>query len=326
MSPKVIDGLRDFTSDDYGVLGKLFEAVIPEHPGLGEEIRQDDKHIKPPARYKRWLVEREGMIVAMADFHQHNRIFHPRKFFVEVNVHPDWRGRGLGRALYEFVLDDLAPSDPWLVRIESREDRDESTQLLKKYGYKTVQRWEEWRLELTSFDSAPFLGGARKVEESGLRIANLAELSSDPEWRRRFYELREPLLEDVSSVDARTPATFEQFEDRYFSNPNFLPEGVFIALDGDNWVALTEMSLSENPDALDIGLTAVKRDHRGRGIASAIKARVLEWACSTDRREAITWVEQENNPMLGINKRFGFRPRPAWLIWEKQIGEAPSNE
>ncbi|MBC8367377.1 GNAT family N-acetyltransferase [bacterium] len=318
MSP--IEGLREFTQDDYPALGELFDAVLPEYPGLGEEIRRDDGHIKPPARYKRWLVERGGMAVAMTDYHQHNRLYHPRKYFVEINVHPDWRRKGIGQSLYTHLLEEMASLDPWLLRIESREDLLESTRLLEKYGYKAVQRYEEWRLDIEAYKAEAFEADAVKVEDGGIRIASLAELSSDPEWKRRFYELREPLLEDVPNVDARTPATFEEFEERYFSNPNFISDGVFIALDGEDWVALTELSYADDPESLWVGLSAVKAEYRGRSLATAVKVRSLQWALGTGRKVLITWNEEGNSPMLGINKRLGFEPRPAWITWEKEVG------
>ncbi len=319
-------GLRDFTFRDYGVLSELFEAVLPEYPGLGEEIRRDDEHIKPPAQYKRWLVERNGAVVAMTDYHQHNRMFHPRKFFVEINVHPDWRGQGIAKSLYAHVLMEMESLDPWLLRIESREDREDAKHLLEREGYSIVQRYEEWRLEFADFPSASFEADAAKLEAMGIRIANLTELSSDPEWKRRLFELREPLLSDVPNVDERTPATFEQFEERYFSNPNFTPSGVFIALDGDEWVALTELSYADDPASLWVGLTGVKPSHRGKGLATAVKVRSIQWALGTGRKKAITWNEEGNSPMLGINKRLGFKPRPAWLTWEKEVGEKGADD
>jgi mycothiol synthase len=321
-----IEGLRDFTSADYPALGELFEAVLPEYPGLGEEIRRDDGHIKPPAKYKRWMVEREGVAVAMCDYHQHNRLYHPRKYFVEINVHPDWRKQGIGQALHEHVLKEMAPLDPWLIRIESREDMLESTRLLEKHGFTSKQRYEEWRLNIPDFDSDQFDADAREVVSHGIRIVSLAELSSDPEWKRRFYELREPLLDDVPNLDARTPATFEEFEERYFANPNFTSEGVFLALDGDVWVAMTELTFADDPDSLWVGLTAVKAEYRGKSLATAIKIRSLNWALGTGRKVLITWNEEGNSPMLGINKRLGFKPRPAWLTWEKEVGEASPDE
>ncbi len=321
-----IKGLRDFAVEDYPLLTELFEAVLPEYPNLGEEIRRDDEQIKPPALMKRWIVIREGKAAALVDYHQHSRMYHPRKFFVEINVHPDWRGQGIAKTLYAFVLGELSELDPWKIRIESREDHEDSRHLLESRGYEPVQRYEEWRLDIESFDVEAFIADARKVEEDGIRIANLAELSGDPGWKRRLYELRDPLIEDVPNVDERTPETFEQFEKRYFGNPNFTTEGVYIALDGDRWVALTELSYADDPESLWVGLTAVHADWRGKGLATAVKIRSLDWAKTTGRKHMITWNEEGNSPMLGINRRLGFRPRPAWLTWEKEVGEAPGDE
>jgi len=316
-----LEGLREFTAGDYELLGGLFGAVLPEYPDMGEEFREDDRHIRPPARFKRWIVEREGRAVAMVDYHQHNRLYHPRKYFVELDVHPDCRRRGLGRALYGFVMAELAALDPWIVRVESREDMTDAARMLEAEGYRRVQRYEEWRLDLRALDLEPFRREVAARAPAGLRLASLQELSSIPGHRRLLYELREPLLEDVPNVDTRTPATFEQFEERYFGNPHHAPEGVAIILDGDRWVGLSEMMRTEDPGTLQVGLTAVRREYRGRGVASALKLRVLEWAKAGAYAEAMTWVEEGNNPMLGINKRLGFRPRPAWVTWEKEVGK-----
>ena len=56
-----IEGLREFRApEDYALLDELLAVVLPDYPNLAEHIRHDDETLKPPARMKRWLVEREG--------------------------------------------------------------------------------------------------------------------------------------------------------------------------------------------------------------------------------------------------------------------------
>ena len=70
------------------------------------------------------------------------------------------------------------------------------------------------------------------------------------------------------------------------------------------------------PEMWSIWLTGVRRAHRRRGLATALKLKCIDWAIGCGIREIQTGNE-ENNPMYKINLQMGFKPEPAWQDWEK---------
>jgi len=73
------------------------------------------------------------------------------------------------------------------------------------------------------------------------------------------------------------------------------------------------------PDGLRTGLTAVKRAHRRRGIAFALKIRALEFAVAQGFKRVQTDNEANNRGMLAINIELGFVKYPAWVHYVKSF-------
>ena len=59
----------------------------------------------------------------------------------------------------------------------------------------------------------------------------------------------------------------------------FVGDGFSAALDDDQFVGLTEPQVVDDvPSAIEQNLTGVRSDHRGRGIALALKSQAAIWA------------------------------------------------
>ncbi|MGH3062987.1 MAG: GNAT family N-acetyltransferase, partial [Gaiellaceae bacterium] len=76
-------------------------------------------------------------------------------------------------------------------------------------------------------------------------------------------------------------------------------------------------ALMERVDGLaEHGLTAVRRSHRRRGIATALKQALIHWASANGYRELTTWTQDGNEAMQAVNLKLGYRPRPAVInVW-----------
>ena len=71
------------------------------------------------------------------------------------------------------------------------------------------------------------------------------------------------------------------------------------------------------PHLLYTGLTGVRRSHRRKGIALALKLRAVDYARRHGIEEVRTWNASTNEGMLGINIRLGFQRQPAWIDFVK---------
>jgi GNAT superfamily N-acetyltransferase len=76
-------------------------------------------------------------------------------------------------------------------------------------------------------------------------------------------------------------------------------------------------ALLERVDGLaEHGLTAVRRSHRRRGIATALKQALIHWASEHGYRELSTWTQDGNVAMQAVNVKLGYTPRPAVInVW-----------
>ena len=60
-------------------------------------------------------------------------------------------------------------------------------------------------------------------------------------------------------------------------------------------------------------MTAVRRAHRGRGIATALKPAAIAWAVEHGLEALDTGNDEENAPMRAVNLALGYRPVPDWI-------------
>lgn len=92
-----------------------------------------------------------------------------------------------------------------------------------------------------------------------------------------------------------------------------------VALAGEQWVGLSVLTHDmAKPDEAATVLTGVVNSHRRRGIATALKVAVFKRARQACIRR-ITTQNEENNPMLQLNLRLGFREGSAWVLYRKEL-------
>ncbi|MBB5236118.1 GNAT family N-acetyltransferase [Deinococcus budaensis] len=65
--------------------------------------------------------------------------------------------------------------------------------------------------------------------------------------------------------------------------------------------------------------TVTARAHRGRGLATALKAHALAWAQGEGFTHASTGGTVLNLPMLRVNTRLGYVPEALWVTWERRL-------
>ena len=309
--------IRHFTEDDYAAALAVFNAVFPDYQHTVAEWRHRDAKKEARIDWGRLLAEVEGRVVGMATWDQFSCAYHPRKFIVEVMVHPDHRRRGIGGALYERLMAELAPRDPMLLRGEVNEANADGVRFGQTRGFVENHRQRESMLEFADFAVERFADDLERVAAQGIAIRGLPELRRTvPDWKRRYHELDQQVSADVPWPDPHTDVPFEVWCGKEIEHPNFVPELHMIALDGDRWVGLSNLWRTGIHKRLNTGLTGVVRDYRKRGIATALKVRAAAAAKALGFACTMTWNEQGNEGMLGINERLGFRFRPAGLETE----------
>jgi GNAT superfamily N-acetyltransferase len=317
--------IREFNASDadYAALVEVGNRIYVDYPDTVEEYRYYDQNRPQHLQHRRWLAERDGQAVAYAYYTQHEGMYHPQLFHLSVAVLPEQQGQGVGSALHQTLLAALAPFDPLRLRTRTREDFVGGLRFAQRYGYTEDMREWESRLDVAGFDPTPYAGHEEQVIASGIELVTLAELMQrDPDHRRKLYEFDLELSRDVPHPEPVTTFSYENFVKHVFEGPSLLPEGYFVALDGERYAGLSALWRSQaEQDCLYTGLTGVRSDYRRRGIALALKLRAIAYARGRGIRTLKTWNESNNRPMLSINEQLGFIKQPAWVNMVKVVKE-----
>lgn len=327
------DGIRDFTPGDYDAIAGIQREAYPEYPQSVAEMRHFDERRDPKCLFRRWVLERDDRIVALAYYEQLSGMYHPRRFHMDVQVLPRERGRGHGSALYVQVLEGIRPFDPLTLRGFLREDMKPGLRFLARRGFQEEMRAWESRLEVPSFDPAPYAGLEERLKAQGIVIRTLRDLEHDPQRDEKLYELHWLADQDMPAPEPPTRIPYEVFLGRVLKNPNLLPDGYFLAVDeadgeagaGGHYVGVSNLWRSREDGELYTGDTGVLRAHRRRGIALALKVRAISFARARGVRIIKTWNESRNRPMLSINERLGYLKQPSWINVVQILREDPGN-
>lgn len=313
--------IREKTPDDYPMMVEINNAEWPDHPITVEEWRHEDEHRDPKCKFKEWVAEIDGEVVAFFGYDQWSGMYHPRKFSIYCLVHPNHQGKGIGSVLYEYVMDQLREFDPLVVRGYARENRVRGVEFLKARGFKEEMRAWESRLDAEKFDLASYANVEERPRSIGIEIKTVKELEGDPDRDRRLYELDMELMKDVPSPDRRTDIPYEAYLDMVMRGPDFRPEAYFVAVHDGEYVGMSNLWVSQASKDLYTGLTGVRREHRHKGIALALKIRGIRYAKEHGHPVIKTWNETRNRPILEINERLGFVKQPADITFCKVLKE-----
>ncbi len=316
--------IHEFQASDeaYARLVQVHNAAWPDRPTTIESAKHRDTSRNPVYYYRRVLGELDGRTVAFGNAFEDSWSYRPGKYSVGVDVALDFESDEIRGAMWNALVGPLFQRQPAPVLLTSnaREDRSAEVRFLTDQGFAPVMRSPRSLLNVDTFDFAPYAGLIEQVEAGGISIRSLAELMRhDPGWQRKMYDLDWAAGEDEPTPEPLTRITFEEYTQQFFAAPNFMPDGTFIALDGDDYVGLSALERDlARPEHLYTGFTAVVPSHRRRRIAIALKLKAIAFARDAGVKSIGTGNE-ENNPMYQINLRLGFQPMPGWVDYHKEI-------
>ena len=311
--------IRPFTPGDYAALAAISQAIRPDYAPTEDEMRYWDEHRDPAHKFLRLVAEQDGRVVGTAYYDQSFDNYHPRKFIINIAVHPDAQRQGIGSALYEQIMTELRQHDPLNVRGRVREDMQPSIRFLQARGYQDV--WRDWesRLDLATFDPSPYQGLEEKLRAQGIQIKSRKELEADPQCFHKLHELENEVAQDIPTLDGITPMSFDQYMNLIINNPDSPAEGRFVAVHNGEYIGMSGLSKSKAKNDFTNGLTGVKRAYRHRGIALALKLRGIAYAKALGGTFIKTWNDSPNAAMIAINTQLGFVRKAGWITFLKEF-------
>ena len=209
--------------------------------------------------------------------------------FVAPRVLEEHRRQGYGTAILEALVEHLRSVDLWSAKAGA--DDAGSVAFAARHGFVEVDR---------EVEQVRTIGDEPEPEPvPGLEVVTLAE---HPDlWSRAYEPFGREAMSDFA-LYAPLEVSQEKWELDWAGDP------MFLALDQGEVVGCAGLFVDTDvPDRGEHALTAVRRTHRGRGIAVHLKQRTLHWAAGHGLREVYTWTQQGNAPMRALNERLGFR-------------------
>ncbi|MCB0131190.1 MAG: GNAT family N-acetyltransferase [Caldilineaceae bacterium] len=324
--------IRPFVGTDaeYTRLAEIANIIDPDEPVTPAEMRHYDQTRNSAYLYTRTVCvlsaaagsDEAGRIVGHSVVYVPYWAYVPGKYCVQIGVDPAYERQGIGTALYDHALTQLAGQTPPPAQLEAttRSDCPQGMHFLETRGFTQVMRWWHSVLDLSTFDPTPFADLRARLKAQGMKFCTAADLREwDPAWQQHIYELDREAFLDEPQPSPPTPISFDEYEKLVFNNPNFRAERFFLVVDGDQVVAMNELPINPaDPSTIYTGFTGVKRSHRRRGLALALKVFGLEYLQSQEIRMVHSGNE-ESNPMYQINLRLGFQPTVARLAYNKKL-------
>ena len=275
------------TDDDIEAWRQVRIAVLPnERASTVEEIRRAET----PEQLM-LLAEADGELVGSGTAGRSDIGGHG---FVMPRVLPDKRRRGVGTALLTRLAEHVESLG--FARAGSNLDDPGSLEFAHRFGFTEHDRQVEQVREVGANETPP-------VIPDGVEVVSLAE---HPElFARVYHELAVEAIADFA-VTPKLEISFEDWQREWVT----WPEGSFIALHGDEIVGCASLIRDhDRPERAEHGLTAVRRDWRGRGLAKALKQQTIVWAAANGLSELYTWTQTGNEGMRAVNERLGYYTR-----------------
>ena len=200
------------------------------------------------------------------------------------------------------------------------EDEPEMLGALAALDYRPERKDRSWELDLKTHGSRLATEAAEARDQmtaAGILPTNLAGWP-DAERVRKLYDLNERTVQDVPHTLTIVPEVFEDFEKR-IGAPDRPPDRFWIALDGDRPVAMSYLKYPPVRGDVWTGYTCTDPEYRGRGLARGIKLQTLAQAVELGVPFVRTGNDSENAPMLHINEKLGYRPRPGFVEHHKRV-------
>ncbi len=248
-------------------------------------------------------VDSAGRLAASAWVTCDIHLKHEYRAFLDGRVHPDYRGRGLGSFLLQWmearaceILSALEEDRPAMLRVDFYDRSADAVELLEKHGFRLALAEDTMRRGLS--DALPAVQlpeGMTLVPWSGQRATE-------------FYEV----YQDAFTERPRFPGWSEDTWRHNFTDyPDFRPDLSLLAMEGTEPVGFT-ICHAENEGGHKsegtgwVSQMGVRPAWRERGVGGALLSEVMRRSQASGLGWAALEVSTENRRALRVYQRLGF--------------------
>lgn len=310
--------MRIFVTDDYPALVDVYNASWHRYPTTLAQLQTQDQAARrhPASRFQRYVVERQGHIVAFGQYDQPPRFYEPGRFRASIFVHPQYQRQGIGTRLYQRLIEELGELNTFTLWARIREDMPGGVQFASKQNFYEELRVWELRLTVANFDVTPYATLNNMLDAQGIEIKTLKELESDPERYQKLYDITKEAGQDLPPTEHWALPSYDDFKRDTLVRT---AEAYFVALKENNYIGLSYLTEYRQEHYCGIGFTGVRRAYRRQGIALALKLHGIAYARQHAYTSIRTTLDSANRASFAMNERLGFVKQPAWIVFAKEF-------
>lgn len=316
---------REFRDSDRERLVELRNRELPEMQRRDASEWREWERIQRDETELRICVDGpDGLVVAMANVGTGFLPSADGAMHAGVGVAREVRRRGIGSTLLGALESVARERGAPTIRASASAAQPDSLAWAQKRGYREIGRRIESYIELASFDPAAFESALKRARASGVRLRTFADVLAERDkeggtaFFRALWEAEAPMWDDIPWPTPLPHWDWERFEKLIVTSGRLIPECSIVALDGERIAGFTTTGRGNKTDGYT-WMTGVAREHRGKGIAQALKVEAITRAKTRGMRALLTTNDEPNKAMRGINAKLGYQMLPADVSLERTL-------
>ncbi|MEU9364511.1 GNAT family N-acetyltransferase [Streptomyces avermitilis] len=306
----IVRELRKDSRPDAEGFARIRRLALPFFVITPESIAYDRLHTHPDAHYQPLLAEADGELVGTAQVGLVHDSPEPGQAYLNVYVHPERLGGGAGSLLVRTAEERLRALGAtklfaWVL------DEPANRAFAERRGYRASRSGHFLRLDLAHGTLPPL-----QSPPSGVELRTAADFADDP---RPLFDLdAETSGDEPGDVDHEF-TDYEAWLEETWQHPLLSHELTSVAL-VDGRPAAFSAARTDGATRYHTGMTGTARAFRGRGLAKLAKNDSLHRARAAGFTEAFTGNDAGNEPMLAINKWFGYEICATEVRYVRELG------
>ncbi len=310
--------VRLATSSDFPAIAALLNAQADDDHQVDADAfeRSEESWVRHDPAFRRVVAVAEGMVVATGLVCANwGGSIEPGRSWLSITVHPDHVGHGIDVQVFD-ALAGLVGAGARELLVCVREDQARQLTYLVRCGF--AERFRSWgaHLKLGAFDPSRWQDLAERLAADGVRLVLYHDLHADPERDAKLMALQDALEADVVHFEPIIPKRSSNIV-----GPETNLDALVVAVTSDgSYVGLACLLGSPSDDSIGCGLTGVLPAYRGRGIATALKARTAEIAKGWGAEELNTGGGGGTDSAIArASRAIGFDVEPPWITYSKAL-------
>lgn len=249
----------------------------------------------------------DGRLIGYASLRRGVR--HPTHRYVGVHVHPTWRQRGIGSALWKAVTAGVGGS----LKTATYADQSQAVRFLERRGLRVRVETHQPTLDPAALDGADVEGWAAAARARGYELLPLTALDG-PEVRRELVRLHRDVYAYAHRHDPPAEASLEEAEADFLGN-DLRPAWLWVARRAGQQAGVSSVRTADHPARAELGWFGVTAEHRGDGevLTLALTGLALQAAGADGVREVTSELDSADPNAPVLLSALPWQPGRVWL-------------